>query len=95
MTDRLHAFSAFGVTFKISEIGRQRVIKEHQKNVHAYVVVDKYSTKKSPTVPMKHIDTLDKISYNPYTDAHFMCDGKEISRAEEVVFRNGQCFMVR
>jgi hypothetical protein len=62
------------VTFKVSEAGRQRVLREKRKNVHAFAVGTVIELGadfngsvadllKTPTVP---------VSYNPYKAAHFV-----------------------
>lgn len=51
-------------TFNVSESGRQRVLQEKQKNIHAYVVGYYHSD--------QAIDTNGVvITYNPYKDSHF------------------------
>ena len=47
------------VTFKVSEAGRQRVLKESRKNVHAFVTGYLYEGKEE-----RNYDT--SIVYNPY-----------------------------
>ena len=57
--------------FKVYESGRQRVIKEKRKNVHAYVYGEKVN---------KNIDisNLIIISYNPYiSDTFYIKETKE------------------
>jgi hypothetical protein len=56
------------VTFKVSEAGRQRVLREKKKNVHAGAVgtLDVYSYETSS------VDGLTKVSYNPYKAGHFV-----------------------
>lgn len=93
--DRLFTFSAESVEFKVNEKGRLKVIKERQKNVHAFVVCDKYKVKKYPVLSQKDIDRLDRVMYNPYSAAHFMCNGKKIQTAKEVIFQNGMCFVTK
>ncbi len=93
--DRLNTFSAIGVEFKINELGRQRVIKERQKNVHAFVVADKYKAKKYPALTFDEVDKLDRITYNPYRHTKFMCNDREINTAKEVIFQNGRCFLIK
>lgn len=93
--DRLNTFTAFGVSFKINETGRQRVIKEKQKNVHAFVVADKYKAKRYPALTFVELDMLDRITYNPYRDMQFVCNGKKIDTAREIIFQNGRCFLIR
>lgn len=58
-----------GCTFKVYEAGRQRVLKEHRKNVHAYV--------RGTLVSVSDVETFDKhdvgapIYYNPYECTQF------------------------
>jgi len=90
--DRLNIFTAMNVEFKVNELGRQRVIKEKQKNVHAFVVASRY---KGLINKEYELDKLVKVTYNPYTDAQFKCDGKDIQKAEEVIFSNGKCYLLK
>jgi len=92
--DRPFTFTAHGVTLKINEVGRQRAIKERQKNVHAFVVADKYKVEKYPKLSFDDVDTLDRVTYNPYKDTHFMCNGLRIENAKELAFQNGRCFLI-
>ena len=59
--DRLNTFVAEDVEFKVNEKGRQQVIKDHQKNVHAFVVADKYKAKKYPFLIKNEVDNLDRV----------------------------------
>lgn len=49
-------------TFKVSEAGRQRVLKQKRKNVHAIV-------EGQETEPFEA--STSKVSYNPYTSSYF------------------------
>lgn len=51
------------VTFKVYETGRQRVIREQQKNVHAYVMG------RIADAPVRPCN--ERVSYNPYKAGHF------------------------
>lgn len=51
------------VTFKVSEAGRQRVLREQRKNVHAGAV----GTLCDP-IPREN---WERVSYNPYKAGHF------------------------
>lgn len=93
--DRLTTFTAENVEFKVNELGRQRVIIERQKNVHAFVVCDKYTVKKYPILNGGLLDREGCVRYNPYQAAHFVCDGKRIDSAKEVVFQNCLCFVIK
>jgi len=54
------------VTFKVYEAGRQRVLKEKRKGVHAYVIGEEYGS-----IKMKGYT---KIRYNPYLCGYFYDD---------------------
>ena len=90
VVDRLNIFTAQGVTFKVNESGRKRVVKEGRKNVHAFVVADKY---KGLINNEYELDKLAKVTYNPYTDTQFKCNGVSIYGAKEVVFSDGRCYL--
>ena len=59
-----------GVTFKVDETKRLKVIAEQRKNVHAYAI-----GVRSGVVPL-----LDggRVSYNPYKGSSFTFDGKPV-----------------
>lgn len=65
------------VQFKVSEAGRQRVLREQKKNVHAYVIGYYVGSVKVETESEWFTPY-----YNPYKVKHFMVDGQEISKAE-------------
>lgn len=54
------------VTFKVSEAGRQRVLLEKRKNVHAGVV---------GTLVDKYIVGNQRVTYNPYKGSNFTLCG--------------------
>lgn len=54
------------VKFVVSESGRQRVLKEKQKNVHAFAVGTFKSINSSNSFGLK-----EEVSYNPYTGNSF------------------------
>lgn len=53
--------------FKVNESGRQRVIKEQKKNVHAFIVgyPEKCNTSQND------VDNLRRVTYNPYESGSF------------------------
>jgi len=55
------------VKFKVSENGRQNVLKEKRKNVHATVVANEYKI-----VDDINITKLTEVYYNPYTTPTFI-----------------------
>ena len=69
------------VTWKVSEAGRQRVIREKRKNVHAFGIGYMQSILSPvPTGEWK------KVRYNPYEMGSFQVDGQPISKSVQVKF---------
>lgn len=90
VVDRSNSFEAEMVSFKVSEQGRQRVIKNKHKDVHAFVVTDKYIY----TSMHQQVDKLLEITYNPYKGPYFMCNGSPITQANKVLFKDGKCYLL-
>lgn len=80
------------VTFKVNELGRQRVIQEKRKNVHAFSVCESYSIME--TGSLVEVDNLPAISYNPYKSSNFVCNNKTINAATAVLFFEGKCYLL-
>jgi hypothetical protein len=86
-TDKIELEEA---TFKVSEAGRQRVLREQRKNVHAgvkgkYVGCPKFIDMKSP-----------EATYNPYKYESFVNKATEekLERASRVKLSNKKVFYV-
>jgi len=76
------------VNFKVSEAGRQRVLKEKRKNVHAYVVGELNSINVS-----KGWIRGSHIRYNPYLYQTFVDDEeKPVYKADEAFLFHKQVF---
>ena len=67
------------VEFRVRERGRQKVLKDRVKNVHAFVVGRIFFCPEADSYPMN--DPIDeeklgmwthRVSYNPYLDSHFV-----------------------
>ena len=73
-------------TFKVSEVGRQRVLREKRKNVHAGVV-GQLSLKKEWSKAAGV-----EVVYNPYKGPDFYekKSQKPIAEASRVVFKNNE-----
>jgi hypothetical protein len=71
------------VTFKVNEAGRQRVLREKRKNVHAFVIgkFEGFSDKLANGIP---------ITYNPYKYASFVIlnNKQPITSCERVSMHN-------
>ena len=55
-------------TFKVSKAGRERVLREKRKNVHAGVVGELIRT----NVPLVHMPQMVSVTYNPYKYESFV-----------------------
>ena len=68
------AFTIDGATFKVSEAGRQRVLKEQRKNVHAGIVGTLANYVPADQLPLVHTDTACDmpVTYNPYRAGTFV-----------------------
>ena len=60
----LAALTIFSPTFHVSEAGRQRVLRERRKNVHAFIRGELYA-------PGLLAETGFQVSYNPYKGPTF------------------------
>lgn len=74
------AVSLTDVTFKVSEAGRQRVIKNKRKNVHAYIC----GTFDEGAALSKQGEWMDLITYNPYKLEKFYDGEKYVDKADKV-----------
>lgn len=91
------------VEFRVREGGRQKVLKDRVKNVHAFVVGRIFFCPEADSYPMN--DPIDeeklgmwthRVSYNPYLDSHFVAKKlgeigmKPVSHASMVGLTNHQ-----
>jgi hypothetical protein len=70
----------FDAQFKVSEKGRQRVLREQKKNVHAYVV-GTWVSEFEPRLPIK-LATYNPYKYSSFVDAH---SKKPLAKASQVL----------
>lgn len=79
------------VQFRVSEAGRQRVVREKKKNVHAVVHGTVHHVDDAP-VPEHAVP----VSYNPYRAGHFYRKdtGEAVHHADEVHMRPHGVFAV-
>jgi len=72
----------FNCEFKVSQKGRERVIREKKKYVHAGVVGSLYNEDANGS-------DFVQVRYNPYVNQSFVDnDGKEINKADMVALLN-------
>ena len=78
----------FDCEYKVSQKGRERVLNEKQKNIHAYIVgnymsdsfVSKSYIERSGMANSLH--GIETVAYNPYKESHFTT--LESSRTKEM-----------
>lgn len=58
--------------FKVSEAGRQRVLRERRKNVHAFVVGQWFDADDAWAEVWAEAYGWERVSYNPYKAGHFV-----------------------
>lgn len=86
VVEHTNDINLINVTFKVSEAGRQRVIKEKRKNVHAVMIGERF-----PFIPKSFV-YLDEITYNPYKSPYFMVksEDKPLDKAKYVQIIGGK-----
>ena len=79
-----------GVTFKVSEAGRQRVLREKRKNVHAGVL----GYLVQPPWPSADLNT--EVTYNPYRYESFVLKADEtpVHKASRVWMDSRRVFIL-
>lgn len=86
-----HYLTAYKCEFKVNEAGRQRVLKEKRKNVHAFVSTESYYLQEG------ELDLSNKreVYYNPYKHDQFILkDTREvITRKDKVYFYNNKIYI--
>lgn len=74
--------SLTNVTFKVSEAGRQRVLREKRKNVHAGVVGELSDN-------ILNIDTMIEVTYDPYKYNSFV-----VKSSLEPIYESNQALLI-
>lgn len=81
--DHLTSLILEDVEFKVSEAGRQRVISQQRKNVHAFAIGDLVSRDGSG-----YTGHLPRAAYNPYKAPYFVntYTGKRVDYVAHAIF---------
>ena len=79
----------FDAKYVVRQTGRNKVLKEGRKNVHAFVV--------GTWIPFEIISSLQMklkhVKYNPYKHSEFQCCEKDIKHSSYTYFTQGrQCY---
>lgn len=100
----VNSFELFEVEYKVSEAGRQRVLREKKKNVHAYIcgrLVDYVLSEQAPDLEtfLKNEGPL-RIGYNPYANESFVAASldrreafaiKQSLTCQGIILKSGTC----
>lgn len=86
-------FTIDNVKTKISETGRQRVLKEKRKNVHATIIGE--NVKKADNLILNS-NSFDELYYNPYELDSFINKktGEPIFSCNRILFHDGSAYIV-
>ncbi len=71
------------VETRVSETGRQKVLSQGQKNVHAFLLCDHYKVLNEPYCGQMYPET--EIYYNPYQQSCFTLNDQAFNKAESVI----------
>jgi hypothetical protein len=72
VTAHVQEITLSDVEFRVSETGRQRVLNEKRKNVHAFVI---------GFVSEDKLDYPNRLSYNPYKNTGFSNEAGEVVKS--------------
>lgn len=70
-------------SFSVSQAGRNRVLREKRKNVHAFIVGKFLASGSSPSI---EISGAQPVTYNPYRAAHFFLGHNVARRVDTASF---------
>jgi len=82
----------YNVVTKVSEPQRQRVIKDKQKNVHAFIMAQYYIS----IDEAGNVNSSEEIYYNPHTQNHFTLGkgGEPFQYCEFALLDNSKAFII-
>ena len=99
VVDRANVAVMENVIFKVMQRGREKVIEEKRKNVHAFVMPEKYKHISKRAKSKYNTDELREIYYNPYKynsfvykDTEESLDGKSL---EKVLMINNKVYEIK
>lgn len=80
------------VVTKVSEAGRQKVIQEKKKNVHAFMLAKYYV----PIPANRYVVRSEEIYYNPYTQSTFTEDkgGPTFTGCEFALLQDSKAYII-
>ena len=89
----------YDVIFKVLESGRQKVLNEKRKNVHAFIMPLKYEKINLPHQLIEknyNLKMLREIYYDPYKYKSFIYkdNGKQILKAKKVLLFNNKAYKI-
>lgn len=85
VVEYINVINLVNATFQVSAAGRQRVLREKKKNVHAYIVGER-----CPFTPPS--DRCVEVTYDPYAAPNFFIvqNDKPVDKAKYIQITNGK-----
>jgi hypothetical protein len=92
----LDSLACSGVTFKVYEAGRQKVLKEQKKNVHAFILAKEIFTELPMMMVMDIAERAKRAYYNPYRCEKFknIHTGGFVEEAKQVLLTSKTIYYV-
>lgn len=84
---------AWNIEFKVSQNGRNRVIQNNIRNVHAYAVCDTYFNCSKQGISIHSDDSVKEVWYNPFKSETFKIENRKIKYAPQALFIENKCFV--
>lgn len=90
VVDRTNNFYAENVEFRVSGASQNRARREQRRNVHAYIVCDRYSRPHHPDV-----SDYQQLYYHPLTTDTFVIAGTDtpVLEASRVIGTDGKAYV--
>jgi hypothetical protein len=84
------------VTTKVSDAGRQRVLREKSKNVHAFILANDFIPIESWPDNLTPQVNADELYYNPYTTDQFInkTNGQVVRNHARVLLKNCKAYLI-
>lgn len=91
--DHADCIMAHGVTYVVNQKGRERVLREKKKYVHAFVACESYKVLDNSWLQCCNDTLNNEVCYNPFKHDSFMVDGHRMHSSDACILGNGKVFI--
>ena len=91
--DHADCIHAEGIEFRVNQAGRDRVLREKKKYVHAYVVADSYTVQGDEWQQLCTHEFNHEVHYNPIKQDCFKSMTKPVTNVKSVLLGNGKVWI--